>query len=99
MILDYIEGAPKEPGWYFINFGENQTVKPVFVNTVKDADGNEHLYAQIDIMGLPVEHMGVNAWAGPVWLRQLQVESPEAQEEQEDKPEKPVVEPELVEGE
>ena len=93
MILEYIEGTPKESGWYFINYGENQSVKAVLVSEAKDNEGNIHYVAQVDIVVLPVEQMAVNAWAGPIWLRPIQFDAPA--EEQEDKP----VEPELVEGE
>ena len=93
MILEYIEGFPKEPGWYFMNYGNNQ-VKAVLVHGVEREDG-VHLYANIDIVALPVDQMNVNAWAGPVLLRTITFEQPEEQGEQ---PEAPAVEPELVEG-
>ena len=100
MVLEYIEGAPKEPGWYFFNHGNNN-IKAVFVHPVQGVDGTERLYADIDILSLPVETMNVNAWAGPIWLRTLSFEVPEApvgeqpEAQPSDQPAEPVLEPEI----
>lgn len=93
MILDYIDGYPTEPGWYFINYGQNQ-VKAVVVYPVQREDGSSALYTDIDILSIPVNSLQVNAWAGPMMLKPIQLD--QTDEAQEQVPEPEPVEPELV---
>ncbi len=87
MIVDYLEGIPTEPGYYFINYGNN-TIKPVVVREITDSKGNRHLYVNFDILSLPVENINVNAWAGPFLFHALDVGKKEGKKEKEKEKEK-----------